>query len=265
MATNVPSRPELVGPIIAGAIGAVFVMVLIVVMIYFYIRGPPPPELEDGVVEKPQLSGRKWFSSKTGRFRDDGDQPVKKLSAVPRYLRVFRKSAGWKNTEPTPKSPTVPRSARLVAGDSMYTLSLPPSASPTTDDPFNQMDRSDRRKVQLAAQPVAPLPALKSPRALQSPRGLQSPRKPSALSNVLHPGDQKPLTREQIMKQLAEKQETVAQLEEHRQRGHQPNTSISSLSTTSTCVVEQDITELRKEVAALEKMLPERNADHKYV
>jgi muramidase (phage lysozyme) len=102
------------------------------------------------------------------------------------------------------------------------------------------MERADRRKVQVAAQPIAPLPRVNSPRRKQHP-----------------------VNREEIVQQLIQKQEAVAQLEEKgRRHAHQVHGSISSTSTSSTCVVdeqiEQDITELRQEVKVLEKMLPER-------
>jgi hypothetical protein len=243
---DIPHRPEIIGPIIAGVIVGILVVSVVFVCLYCYIRpSPPPVDLEDGTFvneKKAPVSGRKWFSSKTGRFRkyEDPNQPIKKLSAVPRYLRVFRRSAGWSD-QPIPGSPAVPRSARLVAGDSMVTLSLPPSASPTTKDVFNQLDRADRRKVQVAAQPIQPLPNIASPRSG-------------------HPGYQ----REEIVQQLIEKQHAVAELEEKsRRHQHQVHGSIDSLSTTSTCVVderiEQDITELRSEVKVLEQMLPERS------
>lgn len=252
---DLPRRPEVIGPIIGGAVVALFVVVAFCVFLYFYFRGPPPADLEDGVSvnEKPPVSGRKWFSSKTGRFKvDDPNQPVKKLSAVPRYLRVFRRSAGWSD-QPVPGSPAVPRSARIVAGDSMVTLSLPASASPTTQDVFNQMERSDRRKVQVAAQPIAPLPSLSSPR-----------RKSIFPSFMRYGAAKPPMKREEIVQQLVHKQQAVAHLEEKsRKHQHQVHGSIDSFSTTSTCVVDQqlevDITELRTEVKVLEKMLPERS------
>jgi hypothetical protein len=266
---NLPAKPELVGPIVAGALGAVFVVVLAAFSLYFYFRGPPPADIEGGYIDEKPVSGRTWFSSKSGRFRNDADskQPAK-LSAVPRYLRVFRRSAGWSTerrsapsvSEKTPDL-VMPRSARLVAGDSVYTLSLPASASPTRRDPFNQMERSDRRKVQLAAKPIAPLPTLNSPR-----------RKHAILPAFMKSGNkQQPMKREEIVQRLVEKQEAVAQLEEKgRKHAHQVHGSISSVSTSSTCVVdeqiEQDITELRQEVKVLEKMLPERTvAPPKYI
>lgn len=239
--SDITHRPQIIGPIIAGILIALFVVVVGCVMLFFYIRGPPPADLEGGIDEKAPVSGRKWFSSKTGRFRNDKPSRPRKLSAVPRYLRVFRRSAGWSD-QPVPGTPAAPRSARLVAGDSMVTLSLPPSVSPTTKDVFNNLDRSDRRKVQVAAQPIQPLPQINSP---------------------LRYGFTPPLSRDEIVQQLMEKQGAVAELEEKsRRHQHQAHGSIDSTSTSSTCVVdeqiEQDITELRQEVKALEKMLPER-------
>jgi len=260
-----PVKPHNVAPIVGGVVGAVFLLLLLLLC---YLKCRPRKaftQLEDGI-EKPQLSGRQWF----------GQKPRKDIVAVPPFppktatkstqIPHFLKTLGRRSTNPMvdrpmPPQPAIPRSARLIPADphSSIMFSLPsPSFTDVTDlkrapsltESLRSLDRSDRRKVQIASQPVVlgHYPTLGS-----------NPRK-NVLAKLFRFGAKPlPTTPGEIAKQMQEKQEAVAELEaKSRMPAYNANSGSSTSATLTSTVpnvqMEQDIAELRQEVKLLEHL-----------
>jgi len=289
--TNTASTPKghsnSVGAIVGGILGALCFILLVVFLYLHYRQRQAIAQLEDGI-DSPTPNSRRWFS-RFGRFRRDDSLPEfsdkdvtlvdEKLSSLPRYMRA--NSAFEREIPPTPSptgfidrplppAPAVPRSAHLAPGKADIMLSVPSSAPLTRS---GRTDRSNRRRVQVSAQPGRQM--------VSSPLANNAGRKRDLLPNLFRFGGKAPppvqerqrihlppglaeATPDELARRMQEKQRAMAVLEaKSRVHIHHAHSgSISSVSSTSTaCAVDvkiqKDLAELRQEVKVLHELLPE--------
>lgn len=123
-----------------------------------------------------------------------------KAAAIPAYMKAnsaFQKEMQLSPTfadRPLPPAPSMPRSARVVAGkgESSIMFSVPSSAplsrAPSVADSLRSLDRASRRKVQ-----VSPLPVQRSRQYAASPLGNgQGSRKRDLLPSLFRFGPKVP-------------------------------------------------------------------------